>query len=109
MHHFPTRRLLLVAGCLVILAVVGSAIGHREQRPAPEAPPTAAAGAWHIVQPGENLRVLARHYFGSSRCWRTLQVVNDVGMYPKVGTRLYIGSGDLSLLGTDEGALAHLE
>ena len=56
------------------------------------------AGQWHEVQDGENLRMISRQYFGTNRNWRTLQMVNDVSMYPRPGTKVWISSGDLSTL-----------
>ena len=50
----------------------------------------AEGGVWHEVRPGENLRSIARTYYGSARYWRTVQLANDVGLSPAVGRRIWV-------------------
>ena len=87
-------RRLLCAWCVVAalcLLTGGIALMASPPSAEPDAEPLREpAGCWHVVDEGENLRVLARRYYGSGRLWRTIQLANDVGQYPEAGRRVWI-------------------
>ena len=84
-------RLSLAAGVLLCLPVLlgGLARVPGDTGPAPASAP-GPGGIWHRVAPDEDLRTIARRYYGSGREWRTLQLANDVGMQPPAGCELWI-------------------
>lgn len=98
-------RILIVLLALVV--VTAAAAGLSAALPTPNRTITAldlvaehGAGRWHVVRPGENLRTIADDLYGRARAWRTIQLANDVGLYPAVGSRLWIPA-DQGLLSVD--------
>ena len=50
-------------------------------------------GFWHQVAEDENLRQIAQTYYGSSHHWRLIQLSNDVGMWPRIGEKIWVPAG----------------
>lgn len=89
-------RLTTILLALVIPAVAVPLLAHAmggggERDLAPSATQAMSEGGlWHEVRPGEDLRSIARIYYGSARHWRTVQLANDVGMTPSPGRSLWV-------------------
>ncbi|MDA3961984.1 MAG: LysM domain-containing protein [Planctomycetota bacterium] len=87
----PLPILASILTPMVVVVILGHFSGPN---PAPMADvasaEAASGGCWHVVQDGENLRAIARRYYGSARYWRTVQVANDVGLRPDPGRRLWV-------------------
>jgi len=95
----PQRALLcglLLAMLIPLAAVVGwqdarrTDAAGRSASAEPVVDAETVAGCWHVVQPGENLRSIARRYYGSGRLWRTVQLANDVGLRPRPGVEVWV-------------------
>jgi hypothetical protein len=66
----PTLRTCSLAGLLLVLASAGVL------QAAPPEPSPAAETGWHIVRPGETLRLIAGRYLGSAELWPKLAQLN---------------------------------
>ncbi|MFW5698666.1 MAG: LysM peptidoglycan-binding domain-containing protein [Planctomycetota bacterium] len=96
-NRLPLIAFLVLALCLPAYALLvgsrgaaGSVRAAARHTPDPLLEPDSTAGGWHEVRPGETLRGIARHYYGSGRLWRTLQLANDVDRHPPPGSRIWI-------------------
>lgn len=48
------------------------------------------AGCWHLVAEGEDLRAIARRYYGSPHNWTLLRTTNGLVAEPRAGAILWI-------------------
>jgi hypothetical protein len=91
-------RLLVIAVVLLSVPLLLAAVSAPMAAPAPHASEpalpaatvTGPGGIWHRVGADEDLRSIARRYYGSGREWRTVQLANDVGMQPEPGCEIWI-------------------
>lgn len=89
-HPRPRSSIIvLVMLCLPLLVAWFASRGN-EAKPTPSAAAPVEGGIWHRVGPDEDLRAIARRYYGTGRLWRTLQLANDVGMQPAAGSEVWI-------------------
>lgn len=86
----PLLLLVIVSPIVLAMTLTGYAGSHRVPSLATPVADSAVGGCWHVVRRGESLRSIARHYYGSARLWRTVQVANDVGLRPHPGVRLWV-------------------
>ncbi len=96
-NRLPLVAFLVLALCLPAYALLVGTRGSGQMPRTPARPtlgpvhqPESTTGGWHEVRPGENLRSIARRYYGSGRLWRTLQLANDVDRYPPPGSRIWV-------------------
>lgn len=91
----PTPLLLALLLPAIAVPLLAQIVGGSDPPAPARSPPTSIGpategGTWHMVAQGENLRSIARTYYGSARYWRTVQLANDVGLSPSPGRRLWV-------------------